>query len=115
MVEVAPSLAQGWKSHIRLIAVGIGLHHILHQRKDGLLRRHEVGTSDAKTDDRQSSIGIHSGHFLELAAEVVFFDVADTVGRLDLFHTSISIRFSVYSPRIIKSVVKGMMASSALR
>ena len=71
LVETSHGLAQLWRTHCGLVAVGTWLVSHLAQLLDGLWRRWHVGRANGQRDD-VLTLGVHLCHLLQLTTEVVF-------------------------------------------
>ena len=83
LVPVRHGLAEFGDAHRGLIAMHIGTTGLFAKHVDGLFRGRHVGASDAQAN-HVLSFGIHLCHFLQLPAEIIFADIRQSVGWLDV-------------------------------
>ena len=89
LVERGHGRAQFGYADGGLVAVGIGLAGFFTKHVNGALRGWHVGAADGEGDD-VLALGVQLCHLLQLAAEVVFLDVCQSVGRLECVHHILS-------------------------
>ena len=80
-VPVGKGLPQFGYAHVGHVAVAVGVVGGLAQGAYRLFRRRHVRAADAQADDVQP-LGVHLGHLLQLAREVVFAHACQAVGGL---------------------------------
>ena len=81
LIPAGKATAQFGNTHIRLVAMSVGVAGRIAKRLYGTLRRGHVGTADAQAD-YILAFGVHLCHFFQLFREIVFAYACQPVGRL---------------------------------